>query len=283
MSFRNIPDPHIKHTTSSTIGLVGLDEDFNPSGPPQILDLRFEHPSIPCRAEDARLIQVGGELAIVYSDNTEPTVSKGGYRVYLAYLQEREGVFFTEHYECLSDFEGASRAVREKNWVPFVYKDELLLAYSIEPHRIVKPLTGTGTCLSLSSNEKHLNWPWGVIRGGTPGLVVGNHYLSFFHSVVTMPSLHSQNKSMPHYFIGAYLFSLSPPFELCKISKSPIVGAGFYSGKNYPKRWGSNRVVFPGGYLIDDNMIWLFYGRQDYEIWAAKIDKQALLDSLEEL
>ena len=40
------------------------------------------------------------------------------------------------------------------------------------------------------------------------------------------------------------------------------------------------RCVFPAGILIDNDFIWISYGRQDHEIWIAKLDKKALIESL---
>ncbi len=69
---------------------------------------------------------------------------------------------------------------REKSWVPFDYKGSLLLAYSLQPHFIFKPLIGTGECESVALTKGDIQWDLGDLRGGTPGLLVGNEYLSFF-------------------------------------------------------------------------------------------------------
>ena len=85
---------------------------------------------------------------------------------------------------------------------------------------------------------------------------------------------------MPHYFRGAYTFSRHPPFEGTAVSPQPIVGKGFYHGPIYERYWGSVRVVFPCGFIYDENYLWVSYGRQDHELWIAKLDKKKLLESL---
>jgi hypothetical protein len=80
--------------------------------------------------------------------------------------------------------------------------------------------------------------------------------------------------------MGAYTFSESPPFPLIRISPEPIMGRGFSSGESYLPYWKPVCVVFPGGFIFDDTSIWLVYGRQDHELWVAKLDKQGLLNSL---
>jgi hypothetical protein len=48
--------------------------------------------------------------------------------------------------------------------------------------------------------EKY-KWKWGEMRGGTPALLVGDKYLSFFHS-----SGRLWHRHVITYVMGAYLF-----------------------------------------------------------------------------
>jgi predicted GH43/DUF377 family glycosyl hydrolase len=278
MSFRVIPDP--KFSFQSWIGLIFLDDDFHPVGPPQPLDMR-QGCQTPCRAEDARLILIGDQLWMVYSDNREKKISRGGFRVYIAKVANDGDLFFLENIECLSCFEGEDRNVREKNWVPFDYQGNLLLAYSLQPHKILCPIVGTGECESVACSRSEIQWDWGVLRGGTPALLDSSgDYLAFFHSTKDMESLHSQGKIVSHYFFGAYTFSRHPPFAITRISPDPIVGKGFYEGRDYKPYWKPVRVVFPCGFVMNDDFIWIAYGRQDHEIWIVKLDKNGLLNNL---
>lgn len=282
LSFRDIPNPLFKFT--SRIGLVWLNEDFSPRSSPQFLDMQaedpFVSPLIPPRVDDARLVAIGERLYLVYSDNKDLTISKGGFRVYIGEIGLQEGIFSLHHIECLSRYEGETKELREKNWPPFDYQGNMLIAYSISPHRIFRPLIGTGECESFSLTMPEIEWDWGELRGGTPALMVDGQYLAFFHSSKDMETVHSQGQMISHYVMGAYTFSSSPPFEITQISKEPIVGKGFYSGQEYKPFWKPVRVVFPCGFIFDEEYVWVAYGRQDHELWVVKLDKKGLLDSL---
>lgn len=277
MSFRIIPNP--KDSFLSRIGLVWLNENFEPIGEPHILNLR-EFSSVPHRTEDARLICLEDRLFMVYQDNTELKISKKGFRMYVAELCYNGTMFFAKNPICLSPFEGENPSIREKNWVPFIYENQLFLAYSLNPHRIFLSLLDTGECQTAFNTSFLIQWKWGVLRGGTPALIVNDQYLAFFHSSIKMTTSHSAGKNMDHYFIGAYTFSAQPPFEITQISSRPIIGKNFYEGNRYKPYWQSIQAVFPCGFIVDDQHIWLSYGRQDHEIWVVKVDKQGLLQSL---
>lgn len=287
MSFRILPEGfcsllnEISSSGESRIGLVLLDENFNPISKPQLL-FADEHPSnIPLRSEDARLITVNNRLYIVYSDNHDKIVTEGRFRMYVSEIDFDGELFFTYPSERLSCFEGENKKRREKNWVPFEYNNNLLLAYSLSPHLIFKPIVGTETCETIASSQGEFSWLWGELRGGTQTLLIDNQqYLGFFHSCIDLATYHSNGKKIPHYFIGAYTFSNQPPFEINQISPEPIIGKNFYHGNDYEPYWKPVQVVFPGGLIVDDSFIWLAYGRQDHEIWVAQLDKARLLESL---
>jgi len=279
MSFRTIPDP--KKPFTCWIGVILLDQEFNPIGDAQILSTRDQESPVPPRGEDARLFFIGDKLYIAYSDNPYPKITGGGFRMVLGELVYGNGLFSIHELRRLEDFEGRREDLREKNWVPFEYNGRLHLAYSISPHRIFYPVPGTSTCKTVAETATSISCDWGILRGGTSALPIETgEYLSFFHSVKRMATVNSKEKEVNHYFIGAYTFSSKPPFQILRCSPCPIVGPGFYSGASYKPYWGSILCVFPAGLIIDSNFIWISYGRQDHEIWVAKLHKQKLLDSL---
>jgi predicted GH43/DUF377 family glycosyl hydrolase len=273
------------------IGMMWLDEDFNRLSAPTLLELRGEHSSYPSMEQDPRLIAVGDRIYIVYSNILEKTADKEYSsldknisdpmirRVFVAELHYDGETFFITDPEPLLSYEREHKMRWEKNWVPFDYHGELMLAYSLTPHRILHPVLGTNSCETVAITEGNISWSWGVLRGGTPALKVGDQYLSFFHSSKNIATLHSQGKAIQHYFMGAYTFSAEPPFQITAISPEPIVGKHFYHGKAY-KTWKPLHVVFPCGFVFDEHHFWVTYGRQDHEIWIAKIDRKQLLDSL---
>ncbi len=278
MSFRLIPDR--KSSFTSLLGLIWLDDDFTPIGEPQVLNTREGQFSSPSRAEDARLLTVGDRLFIVYDDNIDKKISKGGFRIHIAELIYDGEKFAMENIERISRYEGESKDIREKSWVPFDYKGNLLLAYSLQPHKIFRPLFGRGECQTIASTSRAAGWNWGLLRGGTPALEVDGQYLAFFHSSQSMATLNSNKTKMLHYFMGAYTFNLEPPFEITKISPEPIVGEDFYVETGFKPYWKPVKAVFPCGYIVEEDYIWVSYGRDDHEIWVVKLDKKGLLRSL---
>lgn len=281
LSFRIIPDRKNSYTTY--LGLVRLDKNFDCIGDPQIISTRPTDSSVPSRAEDGRLIWVGHRLYIIYDDNEDKVIGKSGFRLFIGEVHFNGEKFSIREIEKITKYEGADPNLREKAWTPFVYDKNLLLSYSIVPHKIFSPWIGRGFCKTVAESKSEVNWPYGIIRGGTSalkGVADKDEYLSIFHSSMPMESKQSEGKRMLHYFMGAFTFSSEPPFELTRISAKPIIGKQFYSGTTHKPYWHPLRVVFPVGYVFDDSYIYVVYGRQDHEIWVAKLDKAGLVNSL---
>jgi predicted GH43/DUF377 family glycosyl hydrolase len=276
-----------KMVSTFEIGFVWLDEDFNPISTPKILKIVEKNPSPFSYTQDPRLIIVNNRLYMIYNNFIKTEKMNEPMReMFIAELHYEDGSFFIQdsrHLNLPHDIDysfGPHEPNKrwEKNWVPFNYNENLLLARTIIPHQIVQPLP-TGECIIKSLSFSYFDWAWGQLRGGTPALLDGDEYVSFFHSSKIMATVHSQGKKVQHYFMGAYTFSAQPPFELKRISPVPIVGKNFYHGPNYPT-WKPLHVVFPMGILADENYFWVTYGRQDFEIWVVKIDKKGLYQSL---
>jgi len=279
MSFRLIPDPKLCY--NSVLGLILLDGNFDPIGEPQIFSMRETGSLIPPRAEDARLFYIGDRLYIAYSDNRNMMINRGGFRMEIGEIHYDSGLFSIRNVQRLTEYEGEDSNVREKSWVPFEYQGSLFLAYNIMPHLIFCPIQGTDRCDTVTMTHPQINWNWGIVRGGTPALQLENgEYLAFFHSVKKMASIHSKGKETAHYFLGAYTFNGEFPFQITQFSPEPIVGRGFYTGATYKPYWAPIQCVFPAGLIIEDDSIFVSYGRQDHEIWIAKLDKSKLLSSL---
>jgi predicted GH43/DUF377 family glycosyl hydrolase len=255
------------------IGLIWLDNDLNPISEPTLLISQAEYP------QDPRLFALAGRLYIAYSDLIH-TADGSIRRMCLAQLTYNGRQFRSLKPEVLLDFESDGDRKFEKNWSPFIYNDCLLLSYTLFPHKIFFPFFNENRCSTIDiTHAAHEHWKWGEIRGGTSALRINNQYLGFFHSSIETKTVHSEGKKMPHYFMGAYIFSGEPPFQMTSISPEPIIGANFYNGKAHTT-WKPLRVVFPGGFVFNENFIWVAYGRQDHELWIVKLDRKGLLDSL---
>jgi predicted GH43/DUF377 family glycosyl hydrolase len=265
---------------ANQIGLIFLDEALHPVGSAQVLNIRLSDPFCISKRQDPRLITVSDRLFIVYNNVLISHFKPEIRRMVLAEVHFDGERFDIDHSDCLRYFEDETPNRSEKNWVPFDYQGNLLLARSIAPHWILQPLLGSSVCESLAKTGKPVQWGWGHLRGGTPALLINSdEYLAFFHSSIYLPSLHSRGNTVQHYFMGAYTFSSAAPFEITRMSREPIIGKNFYLGREY-KTWKPLQVVFPGGFIFDDRFIWIAYGRQDHEIWIAKLDKERLLHSL---
>lgn len=289
LSFRELDD-----WQKSYLGLVWVDEAMRPISPVQMLSTE-----IASGFEDVRLVSVQEKLYIVYSgtasnptkfeNNQKKLIGSSGYNVRIRTAElVYDKNFSVQNDECFIIFDGENPNKPEKNWVPFEHNRELLFSYSLSPHKVLRPIWGTGRCEIVSSGNDKIESHLGELRGGTPGILLENgQILSFFHTQKHMKSQHSLGQTTPHYFMGAYLYSPDIPFEITHISPEPIVGPGFYNGRFYTPHWHDVNVVFPGGFIIHENdekkYAWVVYGRQDHEVWAAKIDVDNLLESLVEV
>lgn len=278
MIFR-IRDPISKATNQ--MGLVFLDDDFNILSGPYLLNQELLHLEKRSMAQDPRLILIHDELYIVYND-TIVFPHHQIRRMHISKIVFDGFQFILENPEIILSFDQEIRNRHEKNWSPFIYENDLYLIHNISPHRILKPLFGTNECLTISETNPPIQWNYGELRGGTQAYLVGDVYLSFFHSSIDMQTVQSKGRKMTHYFMGAYTFSATPPFEIKSISPKPLFGKNFYNGEIH-KTWKPLRVVFPGGLIFDEKTIFVTYGRQDHEIWIVKFDKVKLLNSLIEV
>ncbi len=265
--------------STNPFALVWLNENFEPITIPQLFELPFHNPVLPSKQQDPRLISIGERLFIVYNNILESITHREMRRIFIVELFYDGEKFTASEPECLVDFEGKNEMRYEKNWVPFDYNGELFLSYSITPHRIFRPCLGEGACETIANTPTKFKWDWGTVRGGTQALLDGDHYLAFFHSWVDRPTVQSNGKKISHYVMGAYTFQSQPPFSVIAISPEPIVAENFYRPPYY-KTWKPMRCIFPAGMIFDESAIWVSYGRQDHEIWIAKLDKKKLLQSL---
>jgi predicted GH43/DUF377 family glycosyl hydrolase len=276
MSFR-FRDPI--NNVANCVGFIWLDKNFNPVSEPQHLYM-LEDETAYTHIQDPRLFVVKNKLYMAYSDLIKVPEAKEKKRTMcLAEIIYDGNRFKAIEKEYFLDFHGLKNNKFEKNWVPFDYEGLLLLAYSISPHKIFFPVKKENKCVTIAQSSELNSWNWGELRGGTPALLIDNFYLAFFHSSILTESVQSDNKSMTHYFMGAYLFENKPPFTIKKISPHPIVSKNFYNGSSY-QTWKALRVIFPCGFIYDDKHIWISYGRQDHETWIVKLDREGLLKSL---
>jgi predicted GH43/DUF377 family glycosyl hydrolase len=271
MCFRYLPDRY-SNPWLSFIGVVLLNDSFEPISNPQLISTRTKTSKTQSQSEDARLFSYRGRIFLIYNDNME--VNNTDYTdrrdMHIVELNVHQNVFTASAPLRLLHQEKIHHLV-QKNWVPFEWDKKLLISYSVNPHEILYANLINGACYHCYETQASLEWELGTLRESTPAQVVDGEYLAFFHSGTPLTSFASWGWNLWHYFMGAYTFSASPPFEITRFTPLPIVAEGFYTQSNHEKR-----VIFPGGFIVMDPYIYVAYGKDDHEIWIAKLDKKEL-------
>jgi len=261
----------------SYIGVVLLNDSFDVISEPQLLNTRIGNCKTPSQAEDARVFSYRGRLFLIYNDNvdvTEPSLSDRR-DMFIAELHHDGKHFSLSLPLKLIHNEKYHAVLWQKNWIPFEWNKTLLLSYSFNPQEILYPNLFDGICYNFYETSFDFNWSLGRLKGSTPPQLFDGEYLGFFHSGTKGFSSVSLGFEMWHYFMGAYTFSASPPFNVTKVTPYPIVGDDFYTPSFREKR-----VIFPGGFVLNESSIFVAYGKDDCEMWIATIDRKALKEVL---
>jgi predicted GH43/DUF377 family glycosyl hydrolase len=160
---------------------------------------------------------------------------------------ERVSYFHTIYYA-----EGGKSV--QKNWSPFLYRNNVLLIQSINPLVVVKTSPHSEERLMAYDESRSppvgIYWPYGHLRGGTNAVFVREKgvYLAFFHSAGNIPG-----NSMKTYAMGAYTFTAEAPFRLVSTSPGPIMPEAFYTGPWDPLRnRGIDYCVFPMSIYLEE-------------------------------
>ncbi|MEM8629571.1 MAG: hypothetical protein AAGF04_05875 [Chlamydiota bacterium] len=275
LSFRYTPNCKTKPYISY-IGLVELDQAFHPISEPQLVHVRRRTDRIPSQAEDARLFLFRDKIYLIYNDNRD--VKNPGVKqrrdIFITELYKNGSTYFTKRAIKLISEDDYSQQNWQKNWVPIIWNEELLISYTLDPHKVLKVDLITGKCVTYTSTAPEILWNYGSLRGSSTPCVLEDEYFGFFHSSRPLTSDASSGAILHHYFAGAYTFLKDPPFSLTRVSKYPIAGPGFYTHNT------EKLVIFPGGFVIEGDFVYLVYGKDDREMWVATIPLVTLLESL---
>ncbi|MBM3194838.1 MAG: hypothetical protein FJZ60_03635, partial [Chlamydiae bacterium] len=228
------------------IGLVLLDQNFKTIQEPVILE------KLGSRCYDPRLFMHLDRLYMSYGSAYESdpdAVSRS--RINLVEICHEGGQFFVSQSIAMKM---KNIGTYEKNWSIFSHNDQIFYTYQIQPHKVLRVDTLHGFCNEVALTETPFSWNFGVLRGGTPALEREDCYLAFLHSGIWFIGRH-------FYFMGAYTFSKTPPFEILKMSVDPFFFHDFYTSERNPNI--ISNVTFPGGYFIQNGKIYLCYGEND--------------------
>ena len=176
-------------------------------------------------------------------------------------------------------------AAVQKNWSPFLHNQTLHFIQRLNPFTVVSidPHFENNTIplAKVVSMANYIDLPWklGVLRGGTNHVQISpDEYLGIFHTTSNIPR-RTASRWFATYFMGAYTFSTSPPFELLRISPVPIVKDSFYLGPWYAKY--IDYCVFPSSLYVDNEFAVISLTLQNVDSYIAKIRMTELLESLQ--
>ncbi len=256
------------HTDVSFVGVVRLDKNFKVfEKTVQLLNIVSYSSTFSLTAEDARLLNVGDRIFIVFNDLPLLQTS-GKFAMYFGELIEELGMFVLK--EPAKPLTYLHAIEVEKNWSPFSDGERLYVIYSDQPRVILEVELNTGYCREVTRTTSNLDWNLGEIRGGTPAYLVKDRFLTFFHS--SFPAKTSKGRA---YVMGAYTFDRGPPFSIRSVTSQPLGDLTDYTQDNSPK------VVFPGGMVAQDHLIHVAWGKADKQIFITTFDRDTLLASME--
>lgn len=157
----------------------------------------------------------------------------------------------------------------EKNWVWFVNQNSWHFVYSTFPHVVIK-FTPGGGMVEFKTQIKNIPWRYGEIRGGTPPVLVGDKYYSFFHS--SLPWKHRQKR----YYVGAYEFESQEPFRITGMTNQWL-----WAGSDEDTRdLGGPLVVFPAGALYENNQWLITAGINDESTGWMKLPHSTIMERM---
>lgn len=263
--------PLVSPSFYSYIYATRLDNQFNQSSPSVNISQKLSS-----YAEDPRILQSHDRALLVYN---APRLLKNVRRsLHVGQFNKETMQLSAAHH--LPQIDNTC----EKNWTPFQpekgNKNTLVMAYKTHPHTIITHNISDQTNsnkTTLSPNPHMVEWEklYGTPRGGTPAIKVNNEYLSFFHS-----SFRDSASRTTWYVMGAYTFSIDAPHVITGVSKEPICFNGMYDSKIEHTAEESNRVIFPGGLIEQEDKLLVAIGENDCAIKILTLDTANLLKSL---
>jgi hypothetical protein len=140
----------------------------------------------------------------------------------------------------------------QKNWSPFVYKDQLLFVYSFSPLVILSPNLETGKCTIFKRQEYQQNYDH--FRGGSPGFYINNDLYFIIHEV----SIDGGRKYY-HRFVkfnkNLEIDKVSCPFYFKNWGIEYVAGAVYEQRNNRVLiSWGENDDTANLSYISYDNL-----------------------------
>lgn len=163
---------------------------------------------------------------------------------------------------------GNTNGKHEKNWVWWFIEGKLHCLYMSDPWNVVQ--FGSKWEEQIPYVAEGVQWKYGVVRGGTPPVRVGDFFYTFFHSSLPWRGRYRR------YYMGAIAFEASPPFRPVFWTQEPILTGS----QNDP--WGQKKplVVFPCGAVMENDKWLISLGVNDLKCAWLEIPHADLLQLL---
>lgn len=142
----------------------------------------------------------------------------------------------------------------EKNWTWFPHADGWHFVYEPWPHHVVRTNQGEAAASYVQEVAHKCPWDWGIMRGGSPPVLIDGLYYSFFHSSVHGKAPEPRRR----YYMGCYTFEAHPPFHIRSMTLEPLLVGSERDGGTLP-------VVFPGGAIYQDGKWLVVLGVNDHK------------------
>lgn len=156
----------------------------------------------------------------------------------------------------------------QKNWIWWFIEGRLHLLYTSDPWKVIE--FGNAWEEQRPHVSEGIHWQYGQIRGGTPPVLVGEHYITFFHSSLPWRGRYRR------YYMGAIAFAAKPPFAPILITPEPML----IGSQNDPWQQRKPLVVFPCGALLEKDIWTITYGINDLKCGWAKIPHEDVANLL---
>jgi predicted GH43/DUF377 family glycosyl hydrolase len=262
---------------ASFIGLAYLDKQFRVKKKSvQLLEIRSFSDDFSIYAEDARLFVFQERIFLTFNDFPSPS-PEYIRQLYLGEITNENGRWIAKKRALPCTLDNMNRI--EKNWVPFFLDQSLYFIYGENPHTILECDLSTGHCIKVDERTvEGLDWPYGIIRGGTPAFEVDDQFLTFYHSSLEESDIYDSRI----YFMGAYIFDSFFLFTIRAYTPRPIGMTEDYKDTS-SKKHSAKKVVFPGGYVRDGNRIHIAWGKDDKMIMITTLDLERLLKSMKKI
>ncbi len=224
------------------IVFLKLDENLKPVGREPLI---YKPTYVDEHMEDGRCIPIPGKPNRFYLAASNFFISSNQHQALFEVEKVKEGFKVIREIRIVFGGNSASIGTQkkiEKNWQFFLIGNRVHFVYWIRPNHVVCEVEGNQV-VNRWDTETYPTWAYGTPSGGTPPVLIGDLYWSFFHSHQKFTANHRR------YFMGVYAFESKPPFRIKYMSKAPILAGT----KAHPVTLWHHLVVFPTGAIYDQS------------------------------